>query len=211
MWIPRLALKILPTLGVAVSAFAMPVGNAADPEPKAPATTVDKPADWSKFVNVGEIHGEVVKADESGLTLRVTWYAPKGGTNTRPQLNRGGGNAQRRPNNQRPPQSVEQHHDYVLKYADNGAVRQLKLPPKTDEKGRKVDYTVKELENAKKPVGMPHYAAARTDLQPGSTVEVMLVRPRGIPAEKVQESDMLVKYVVIHAAGKGTASSDTKK
>jgi hypothetical protein len=181
---------------------------AADPEPKAPAATVDKPADWSKFVNVGEISGEVIKADESGFTVRVTWYGPKGGTNTRPQLSRGGGNQSRQ---QRTPQMVAQHHDYMLKYADNGLVRQLKLPPKTNEQGKKVEYTVKELENAKKPAGMPYYAAARTELAVGSTVEVHLVRSRDIPAAKAQESDILVKYVVMQTVGKGTASSDTKK
>jgi hypothetical protein len=122
-------------------------------------------------------------------------------------LSRGGGNQSR----QKSPQMVAQHHDYMLKYADNGVVRQLKLPPKTDDKGKKVDYTVKELENAKKPAGMPYYAAARTELAVGSMVEVHLVRSRDIPAAKAQESDILVKYVVMQTVGKGTASSDPKK
>ena len=48
----------------------------------------DKPADWSKFANAGEISGEITKADDNGFTLKVTWYGPKGGA--RPQLGRGG-------------------------------------------------------------------------------------------------------------------------
>jgi len=185
----------------------LPAGTAADPEPKAAPAAIDKPVDWSKFISVGEISGEVIKSDDTGFTVRVTWYGPKGGTNSKPQLNKGGGNK----GQQKTPQMVAQHHDYMLKYADNGVVRQQKLPPKTSETGKQVEYTVKELENAKKPAGMPYYAAARSELAVGSTVEVMLVRSRDIPAVKATENDILVKYVVMHTVGKGTASSDGKK
>ena len=81
-----------------------------------------------------------------------------------------------------------------------------------DGQGKKVDYTVKELEIAKMPAGMPYYAAARGDLQNGSQVEVHLVRLKEIPAAKVAETDLVVKYVVIHSLGStGTAGANDPK
>jgi hypothetical protein len=68
---------------------------------------------------------------------------------------------------------------------------------------------VKELADAKKPVGMPHYAASRGDLQNGSTVEVILVRPLSVPAAKATEADLVVKYVVIQAVGSTGAKPST--
>lgn len=32
--------------------------------------------DWSAYAAVGDAVGEVVKADENGLTLRISWAAP---------------------------------------------------------------------------------------------------------------------------------------
>jgi hypothetical protein len=200
----RFVPKLLLAAGLGFIGIVIPESIAADPPKETPAAS-DKPADWSKFATVTDISGEITKSDSNGFTLRVTFYGPKGGTNTRPQLSGGGQSRMRQP------QMVAQHHDYDLKYADGGVVRQMKLPPKApDEKGRKVEYTVKELENIKKPVGMPYYAADRSELQAGSIVEVRLVRPLSIPSAKVTEADLQVKYVVIHSVSKPTTDPAKK-
>ena len=75
--------------------------------------------------------------------------------------------------------------------------RTKKLPPKSDENGKKVDYTTKELEALKEPARAPGYMAARGDVVAGSIVEAVLVREKSIPAAKLAESDLKLKYVTI--------------
>src|SRR5690242_6072646 len=101
------------------SLASFPVLTAADEPviPKAPESTSKGP-DWSKYAYVTDVVGEIVKADSSKLTLRVTWYVTQtqGNNNRRPNLSvnhrhfRGYGQS-------RPHVTVkEQHHDYELEY-----------------------------------------------------------------------------------------------
>src|SRR4051812_34944780 len=51
------------------------------PAPNAPL----KAPDWSKYATVGDVFGEVVKADANSVTFRVTWNVQVGGKG-RPRL-----------------------------------------------------------------------------------------------------------------------------
>ncbi len=179
-------------LGYALALF--PVFSAAEDKSKAP--------DWSKYTQVTDLVGEVQSADEKKLTLRVTWYETQvqGGNNRRPPLT--GNNRNFRnpyaPNMNRPKVTVkERHHDYVLEFLPESLVRTKTLPPKYDEKNRRVNYTAKELQELRSPPGVVGYAASVNDLRPGTVVEVWLVRDKNIPAAKVTEDDLRVKYVLI--------------
>ena len=160
-------------------AIALPVGGADDPkkavETKPAAPT---PVDWSKFATVDPISGEIIKADETGVTLRV--LAPSVPTSRKSRV----------------PQQAK-HIDYDWKYADGGLVRWKKLPPKLDSDLKKVPHTEKELAASKMPQGAPGYAAERTDLKLGHLVELRLVRPKSIPESKAKPEDLLVKYAII--------------
>jgi hypothetical protein len=152
-----------------------------DAKPAKPAAAA-KPADWSAYASAGEMLATVVTATEDSVTVRVSWAAPSGGGNR----GRGG-----RPN------VKEQHTDYDLKFADAGLARWKKLPPKLDGEGKKAAYTPKEMEEFKKPTGAPGYAAERADLKAGYIVELHLLRPKEIKADKATQDDLLVKYAII--------------
>ncbi len=171
-----------------------------DPLPKAP--------DWSDYVFIADVTGEVVRADDKKVILRVTWYEapqPKGGNNNNRRPNLGGNNRNfRNPfaqNMNRPKQAngqlKEKHEDYELEYVPESLVRTKALPPKFDDKGKKVPYTQKELEDARLPLGVPAYAASRSDVTPATYLEVYLVREKAIPAAKATEDDLRIKYAFI--------------
>jgi hypothetical protein len=139
-----------------------------------------KAPDWSKYVYVKDITGEVQKADDKKVTIRVKWLAPKGAAV------RG-----------RPPQVQEQHKDYDYQFVPESLVRFQKLPPKTDDKGKNVEYTVKEKDALKVPPGVTGYVAAVEDLKVGTIVNVTLVREKSVSADKATEDDNKIKYIVI--------------
>lgn len=187
----------------AVTAFALGLGTVAlpllaeDPKPK--------PPDWSGYVFVADVVGEVVKADDKSVTLRITWYEQKnsnnGNRNGRPRLSQNnrnfrnpyGSNTGR--SNQ--PQVKEQHHDYELEYVTESLVRSKALPSKVDEKGKKALHTQKEIDELRAPGGVPGYAASRSDLTPGTIVEVHLIRDKKVSPAKAGEDDLRIKYAVI--------------
>ena len=173
-----------------------------DCDPESP----QKPPDWSQYAYVTDLVGEIVKADDKKLTLRVTWFVQQvqGGINRRPNLN--GNNRNFRnpftPNRGRPPQMPrvtvkEQHHDYELEFVPESLVRVKSLPPKFDDKGKRVAYTPKELQELKQPRGVVGYSASPADLLPGTVVDVFIVRDKSIPAAKATEGDLRVKYALI--------------
>src|SRR5262245_245344 len=90
------SLTLLPEL-----CFADEKTTAKDPAPPAPS----KGPDWSKYVNVADVVGEIVKADSSKLVLRVTWFEPQV---------QGGNNNFRRPN------LSANHRNFHNPYAPNG-------------------------------------------------------------------------------------------
>jgi len=164
-----------------------------------------KPPDWSGYTYVTDVVGEVVRADDSRVTLRITWFEPnqKGAKTTRPRLSTNPRNFNNpyHPNMNRPNQQrvtfKEVHHDYDLDYLPQSLVRVKTLPPKYDEKGKKLEYTQKEFDEIRAPTNVTGYAANRTDLTPGTIVEVILVRDKTIPAAKATEDDLRIKYAII--------------
>lgn len=190
-----------------------------------------KRSDFSGYVYVSDVVGEVVKADDKSVTVRVTWYTvqTKGGGGTRRPSLSGGGRNYRNPfapnmNRPRQPQVKEHHADYALDFLPQSLVRTRVLPAKTDENGKKVGYTQKEIDELRQPAGVTGYAASAFDLTPGTIVELILIRDKSIPAEKAAESDLRVKYAIIwgkdpnppkditnQGNGKGNVKGNVKK
>ncbi|VTU01271.1 unnamed protein product [Gemmataceae bacterium] len=220
-------LRIVATVALGYALALLPVVSAADePKPASPTDVGDqKPTDWSKYSYVAEAVGEIVKADGNRLVLRVTWYE------TEQQRNQGGNNRNRnrRPNlsgrnnnrNYRNPYAnnmnrprfvtTEEHHDYDLEFVPESLVRNKHAPIKTNEKGERVNLNQAELNEARSPAGAPWYAASPTDLVPGTIVQVILIRDRKIPIDKVKEDDLRVKYALILGHDKTPPKEDPPK
>jgi hypothetical protein len=165
---------------IAVLGFGLAALAAADDKKPAEKKS-DKAPDWTGFVAAGEVQGEVVKAGEDEFTLRVSWQAPG-----------------KRPTMFRPQAAKDKYTDYRLKFADASLVRWKTLPPKgTDAKGKPIPFSDKERTELRKPTGVPGFAAERGDLQPGHRVDVTLVRPKEVPADKAVIQDLRVKVAVI--------------
>jgi len=193
----------------------VPVLSAADP-PKGP--------DFSKYAYVADVVGEIVKADDKKLTLRVTWNVTQTqGGGGRPRLsgnNRNFHNPYAMRGNQPRVTVKQEHHDYELEYVPESVVRTKVLPPKLDEKGKRVNYTTKELEELRGPASLPAYAASTSDLTPGTIVDVVIIRDKSVPAAKATEDDLRVKWAVILShdqnppkdiAGSKDSKADPKK
>jgi hypothetical protein len=188
-FLPKLALAL--ALGFAAGALGLTADAADDPKPdeKKPAEKVEKAdkaaepkaPDWSHFSNYGDpVTGTVVKADENGITVQLPKLA----------LTRGY-------NRNRQPGVKVQHEDVTIKYADGALARWKKLPPKIGADGKKSVYTDKEMSAMQKPIGVPGYLAEKTDVQKGLEVELHLVRPKSVSADKVTREDLLIKYAMI--------------
>jgi len=197
------------TVGLGYSLAILPIVWAADDSPTKPTKeSASARIDWSAYRTIGDVVGEVVKANDRQVTIRVTWYETKmsgggGGGNRRPPLSANPRNfrnpygSNRGRSGQSRVQVKEQHHDYELDFVPETLVRTKKLPTKFDDKGKRADYTASEIEALRSPDGAPAYAASPADLLPGTIVEVILIRDKSIPAAKATEGDLRVKYAVI--------------
>jgi hypothetical protein len=174
------------------------------PTTETPTAKPTKPT-FPGYVFVTEAMGEVVTADENSVKLRITWYTQQQAKNAKGQpLTGNAGNYSNpfAPNRNHPKQQqpqmrvVEQHKDYVLEYLPQSLVRLHQLPPKKDDKGLKVEYTQKELETEKVP-GVVGFRAERSDVVPGTYLEVFLIRDKTIPEAKATDGDLRIKYAVI--------------
>jgi hypothetical protein len=173
------------------------------PAPSPSSSSASKAPTFPGYVYVTDVVGEVVRASDSSITLRITWFEPtQKKNNGRPNLS-ANHRHYRNPfatNMNRPHPTVqfkEVHHDYPLDYLPESLVRLKSLPPKLDENGKKVAHTQKEIDELRTPSGVTGYAANRSDVTSGTYVEVFLIRDKKIPAEKVSESDLRIKYAVI--------------
>lgn len=195
------------TVALGYSLALLPAVGGADDEKSAKPTKEPAPKapDWSAYRTVGDVVGEVVKADDKQITLRVTWYQPQGGSgnNRRPPLSANNRNF-RNPyasNRGRPSQGraqmKEQHHDYVLEFVPESLVRTKKLPPKFDDNGKRAEHTQKDIDELRSPPGVTGYAANPYDLTPGTIVEIILIRDKSVAAAKATEDDLRVKYAII--------------
>lgn len=179
----------------------------------APGRTADPPPDWTGYTTVSDFVGEVVKADDKAVTVRITWYVTQSSGNNRPRLSANNRNFRnpfshhhhnnsllslaRASSGGSRPQIKEMHHDYELEYLPQSLVRAKALPAKLDDKGHKVPYTEKEREALRHPTSVPGYAADKKDVTPGTYVEVVLVRDRTISVTKATEDDLRIKYVYV--------------
>jgi hypothetical protein len=199
--------RTISTVSLGYALALLPVLSAADDE-KQPSSATAKAPDWSGYRFVGDVVGEIVKADDKKLVLRVTWFEPQaqagGKNNRRPQLSQNNRNFrnpyapnQNRPNNQQRANVKEQHHDYELEFVPESLVRTKSMPQKYDDNGKRVAHTQKEIDELRAPPGVTGYAASPADLVPGAIVEVILVRDKSIPASKATEDDLRVEYAII--------------
>ena len=198
------------------AAFASLPGLSAE-DPKSPATDKkdETPAPtekmnlgtapiWTKYAFVSEEFGEIVRSDDSTITLRVFYLVPANQNPKqrlpRPSLHMKNGRSSGNPYRQMKPNQPTvkwDHHDYTIAYAPESLVRWQTLAPKIDEKGHHANYTAQEKEQARAPLGVPGYAASKSDLVPGTLVDLSLIRDRSITLEKMVESDLRLKYVII--------------
>jgi hypothetical protein len=143
------------------------------------AKTPAKAPDFSKYVYVKNQTGEVVKADDKKISITYKWTV-----NTQP-------------NPKFAPRFVEKHQDYEFQLLPESLVRSSFLPKKVDDKGKKVEYTQKEKDALKTPIGVTGYAASTSDLTPGTLVDITLIRDKSIAGAKATDEDLRVKYVII--------------
>jgi hypothetical protein len=202
--------RILRTgMGLVLGLSAVVAAAADDPKPANSQSSIPKPTvgklsspDFAGYMSVTKVLGEVVKADDSQVKLRIYWEElvqkkNNGSRGRRPSIGSSRGHhnpfATRRPN----VQIKWEHHDYDLPYVTDSLVRTRTLPPKLDPNGKKGFYSDKEQDEMRQPFAAPGYQALKGDLTPGTVVEAYIIRDRTIPASKVTDADMRIKYAVI--------------
>ena len=169
--------------------LATPSGVCAADDAKTPTTAPD----WSKYTTLTEVTGELVKAEESKITIRLNYVGLKNQPNKFPPLSQ----YPFTPPIAKANMLAPAHHDYSISFVPETLIRTVVLPPKLDEKGKKVPYTDKEKEALKVPKGVRGYAATIADLTPGSTVVVVLIRDKSVQADKATDDDLRVKYAIL--------------
>ena len=75
--------------------------------------------------------------------------------------------------------AVTRHKDFDLESGAEAEVRRQDPPVQYDDKGHVKKYTPKELQELKGDAKLPGYQADWTDLKPGQSVKVTLVKPKG--------------------------------
>jgi hypothetical protein len=149
-------------IGIAVVLLAVAVSPAisADKSDKKEKKGSDTNAPAAgEYVSVGDVAGILGKADSDSVSLRV------------PQLGLQYGKG-----NNRRPSLKEKDKDVGFQLTADAKIRLMKLPPKKDEKGRKIPYTRDELIKLKGKGNLPGYEASIDDLKPGMVVKLHLVR-----------------------------------
>ncbi len=173
--------------------------KAAKPEEKVAAP---KAPGFAGYQWVTMMTGEVVKADDSKVTVRVFWQqlvANGNNRGSRPSLHGNHGRSHHSPfaTRRTNTQLKWEHHDYDLPYVADSLVRNKTLPPKTNPDGKRGFYSAKEQDDLKLPYAAPGYQAIRSDLVPGTIIEAHIIRDRSIPANKVVDGDLRIKYAVV--------------
>jgi hypothetical protein len=176
-------------LGIGLVNLNAPMVGADDA--KAPAKEIpDKVPDFSKYKFVKEMEGELLKADDKKVTIRIKWTV----------------NAQLNP--KAAPRLVEKHQDYDFSFIPESLVRTSFLPKKTDDKGKRVELTPKEKEALKMPPGVTGYAASTSDLVEHSTVKLILIRDKTISDAKATDDDLRIKYAIVQSLPTSTTPAN---
>jgi hypothetical protein len=202
----RIAFGLVLGLGATLGAVSADDTKSSSDTPKPPTVDKAKAPDFSGYVAVTKVTGEVVKGNESSLTLRIYWQhatvknsSGGRGRGRRPSLHGNHGRSHYSPYMTRRPrvQVKWEHHDYDLPYLPESLVRVNQLPPKIGPDGKKGFYSQAEQDDLKVPYTVPGFQASKADLAPGTVVDAHVVRDKSIPANKVTDADMRLKYVVI--------------
>jgi len=186
--------------GLGLIALPVAADDTSPSKPKAPMKEpVAKAPTFPGYIFVTDAVGEVVKADDKTVTLRITWYTTQQSRgNNRVNLNSRNRNYHNPfARNTRPAQVKEQHQDYNLDYLPQSLVRTRTLPTKTDETGKRVHHTQKEIDELRLPDGAPAYASSKLDVTPGTFLEVYLIRDKNVPDEKATDADLRIKYAFV--------------
>jgi hypothetical protein len=153
------------------------------------ADKTEKPA-LVEYVTIGDVPGVLQRTpDGKGATLSIRL----GSTG----LQSSGGQhlvAHQKPTN--PPKFVGtgkrrvqvMEFDFDVEVIDDVKVRQMKLSPKTDDKGKKVPYTADELVKLKGDLPLAGYEATIGDLKSGQHVRLHLVRVKGATGESANKA-----------------------
>ena len=174
-----MAAKFVMLLGVVVSAGWLSAADEKKPADKPAETT----ADWTKYVAVSEVQGEIVKLEKNGFLLKIPGPPQQKTTGTG--------------NNRRVTTVPGKAVQISFAYIEGSQIRWAKLAPKVDSNGKKVLRSAEEIAEFKKPAGVPGFAADPRDLKVGQTLELVLVRPREVPAAKATQADWIVKRATI--------------
>ena len=167
--------KVAMLLGVVLSAGSL---TAADDKRPAETTT-----DWTKYAPVSEVQGEIVKLEKSGFLLKIPGPPQQKTTGTG--------------NNRRVTMVPGKAIQVSFAYIDGSQIRWAKIPAKLDSNGKKILRTAEEIAELKKPAGVPGFGADPSDLKVGQILDLILVRPREIPAAKATQADWIVKRATI--------------
>ena len=190
------------TLGLVVCSAAAP-GDEAKTEEKPKSVDKAKGPDFSGYQWVAMVTGEVVKADETKVTLRVFWEqaSTTGGKkhSGRPSLHGNHGRTHHSPYAMRRPnfKVTVEHHDYEIPYLAESLARTKTLPVKFDSDGKRGFYSAKEQDELSVPYAAPGYQAVKADITPGTIIEAHIIRDKAIAANKMTDADMRLKYAVI--------------
>lgn len=173
-----------------------------DDKKKPPAL---KSAPSGEYMPVGEVTGVLAKAPDgkgNTITFRINQLVLQrnaGGLH----LNKNhvpaktqnvGADAKGKPG-QKPgiPGIKEVHNDYILELTADVKIRNVKLPPKTDEKGAKSTYTAAELQKLKGGSSLRGYEADTGDLKPGQIVTLNLVKIKGDASGKAVVNRLFIE------------------
>ncbi len=149
-------------IGIAIVMFAVaasPATSADKNDKKEKKGSDTKAPAAGEYLSVGDVTGILAKAESDSVSLRV------------PQLGLQSGKG-----NNRRPTLKETNKDIDFQLTADARIRLIKLPPKKDEKGRKIPYTREELNKLKGKGNLPGYEASTDDLKPGMIVKLHLVR-----------------------------------
>ena len=174
-----MAIKFAMLIGVVLSASSLAAADEKKPAVK-PAETA---TDWTKYAAASEVQGEIVKLEKNGFLLKIPGPPQQKTTGTG--------------NNRRVTSTPGKAVQISFAYIEGSQIRCAKLAPKVDSNGKKVLRTAEEIAEFKKPAGVPGYAADPSDLKVGQILDLILVRPREIPAAKATEADLIVKRATI--------------
>lgn len=141
---------------------------------------------WSEYVVAGELVADVTKADKNGVTIvSFLKLSPAGKIIPPPKVDpkKGGFN--------------NLFNRLTLEYAEHGSARWANANLIVDKSGKKVELTPEQKKERLLPEGAPGLAAERTDVKPGQSVKLILVREKKIKVNELTTGQLQIKHAII--------------